>query len=128
LHEATLVPLQADWVVSHTSGTQAFIRQYDEAGHSVADKHCTHTALEVSQTMPRELQSLFLAQAGLQTLRTQCMLLAPQSLSMTQSMQRLFAVSQRPFEQSPLFLQVAAATHLLAVQNLPVGQSVSTVH
>jgi hypothetical protein len=78
LHEATLVPLHADCVESHTSGTQAFIRQYHDAGQSVADRHCTHTELEVSQTMPSELQSPFLVQADLQVLRTQCILLAPQ--------------------------------------------------
>ena len=115
-------------MVSHTSGTQAYIRQYDDAGHSVADKHCTHTALEVSQTMPRELQSLLLVQAGRQTLRTQCWLLPLQWLSITQSMQRLFAESQRPVEQSLLSLQVDSATHLLAVQAFPVGQSESAVH
>jgi hypothetical protein len=84
--------------------------------------------LEVSQTIPSAVQSPFLVQAGRQILRTQCVLLALQWLSMRQSMQRLFAVSQRPLEQSPLPLQVSAATHLLAVQNFPVGQSESAVH
>ena len=129
LQEATLVPLHADWVESHTSGTQALTRQYHDAGQSVADRHCTHAPLEVSQTIPRELQSPFEVQEVLQTLRMQRLLLDPQLLSATQSMQTLFAVSQSPGEQSLLFLQVATATHLLLLlQDFPVEQSEAAVH
>ena len=127
-HEATLVPLHADWVESHTSGTQAFMRQYHDAGQSVTDRHCTHAELDVSQTMPRELQSPFEVQVVLQTLRTQRMLLEPQLLSTRHSMQMLFAVSQILVEQSPLVLQVATATHLLALQECPVEQSEFAMH
>jgi hypothetical protein len=77
--------------------------------------------------MPRELQSLVEVQAVLQTLRTQCML-DPHWLSTRQSMQTLFAVSQSPLEQSLLVLQVASATHLLALQVSPVEQSESVTH
>jgi hypothetical protein len=130
LQEATLVPLHADWVASHTSGTQASTtppRQYHDAGQSVADRHCTHAEFEVSHTMPSELQSLVEVQAVLQTLRTQCML-EPHWLSTRHSMQTLFAVSQSPLEQSLLVLQVASATHSLALQDSPVAQSESVVH
>ena len=128
LHEATLVPLQEDWVESHTSGTQVFIRQYQDAGHSVADRHGTHTELEVSQTMPSAVHPLVEVQEVLQTLRTQRWLLPLQSLSARHWMQTLFAESQILVEQSPLFLQVARATHLLAVQACPVAQSVVDMH
>ena len=127
LQAATLVPLHADWVESHTSGTQAAIRQYDDAGQSVEDRHCTHTEFEVSHTMPRELQSRVEVQVVLQTLRTQCSL-EPHWPSTRHSMQTLFAVSQSPVEQSLLFLQVALATHLLALQDFPVEQSESVMH
>jgi hypothetical protein len=73
--------------------------------------------------MPRELQSPFEAHAVLQTLRTQRLLPEPQSLSTTQSMQTLFAVSQSPGEQSLLVWQVANVTHLLLLQDCPVEQS-----
>jgi hypothetical protein len=128
LHEATLVPLHADWVESHTSGTQVSTRQYHDAGQSVADMHCTQAELEVSQTMPRELQSVFERQAVRQTLRTQCTLPDPQWLSTRHSMQTLFAVSQMLLGQSLLFLQVSTATHLFARQGCPAEQSESFAH
>ena len=128
LHPATLVPLQADWVESHTSGTQAFTRQYQDAGQSLLVRHCTHPLLVVLQTMPRALQSAFEVQLVRQTLRRQRLLLEPQLPSETQSMQRLFAVSQTLVVQSELYLQVATATHVLALQPCPVVQSVSAKH
>jgi hypothetical protein len=44
------------------------------------------------------------------------------------SMQRLFAESQMLVEQSLLSLQVDTASHLLALQIFPVGQSASATH
>jgi hypothetical protein len=122
--------LHADWVESHTSGTQAFIRQYQDAGHSVADRHCTHAELEVSQTIPREVHPLVEVQAVLQTLRMQRWLLPLQLLSTKHSMHTLFAESQILVEQSPLFLQVARATHLLLLHDhdCPVAQSELVMH
>lgn len=128
LQPATLVPLHADWVASQASGTHAFIRQYQEAGQSFEVRHPMHTLLDVSQTMPRALQSAFEVQAGLQKLRRQCTLLALQWLSTRHSRQRPFAVSHRLLVQSPLFLQTATATHLLALQACPAEQSASLLH
>ncbi len=125
------MPLHADWVESHTSGTQEAETpgwQYHDAGQSDVDRHCTHAEFEVSQTMPRELQSRLDVQAVLHTLRTQRMLLEPHWLSTTQSMHTLFAVSQSPGVQSLLYLQVAKATHLLLLQDCPVGQSDEATH
>jgi hypothetical protein len=127
-HEATLVPLHADWVASHTSGTHALIRQYHDAGQSVVARHGTHAELDVSQTMPRALQSAFEVQPGLQTLRTQRLLLPLQWLSTRQSMQTPFAESHSLLGQSLLFLQTGKATHLLALQAWPVAQSVFAMH
>ncbi len=130
LHEATLAPLHADWVESQMSGTQDAATpawQYHEAGQSDADRHCTHAELEVSQIMPREVQSRFEVQAVLQTLRTQRMLVE-HWLSTTQSMQTLFAVSQSPGVQSLLYKQVAKATQLLLLQDFPVAQSDAVMH
>lgn len=78
--------------------------------------------------MPSELQSLVDEQAVLHAFRTQCLPLDPQSPSTRHSTQRSFAVSQILVEQSLLLLQVATATHLLAVQACPVEQSESAVH
>ena len=115
--EATLVPLHADWVASHTSGTQTLIRQYQDAGQSLLVRHCPHVPEEVSQSMPRGLHSAFDVQMVRQTLRRQRLLMEPQLLSPTQSMQRLFAVSHALVGQSELYLQTAATTHWLAVQS-----------
>jgi hypothetical protein len=104
------------------------MRQYDDAGQSVEDRHCTHAELEVSQIMPRAVQALFEVQAFLQILRMQCWLLEPQLLSTRHSMQTLFAVSQILDAQSGLLLQVATATHLLPLQVCPVAQSEFAVH
>jgi hypothetical protein len=65
-HPATLVPLQADWVASHTSGKHVFMRQYHDAGQSLDVKQRIQTLFEISQTIPRAAQSVFEAQAGLQ--------------------------------------------------------------
>ena len=78
--------------------------------------------------MPRELQSAVEVQLALQTLRTQRMLLELQLLSTRQSIQTLFAVSQILVEQSLLVLQVAKATHLLALQECPAEQSEFVMH
>jgi hypothetical protein len=127
-HPATLVPLHADWVASHTSGTQAFIKQYHDAGQSLEVMHCMQTLFEVSQTMPSEVQSALVAHAGRQKLRRQCTLLPAQWLSTMHSRQRPLAVSHRLLEQSPLFLQTATGTHLLALQAWLVEHSASFVH
>jgi hypothetical protein len=74
----TLVTLHADWVVSHRSGTQAVTKQYQDAGQSLLERHCLHALTEVSQTMPRALQSAFEVQVVRQTLRRQRLLLAPE--------------------------------------------------
>jgi hypothetical protein len=128
LQATTLVPLQADWVASHTSGTQTLIMQYQDAGQSSLARHCLHAPTEVSQTMPRALQSAFVVQMVLQTLRRQRLLLEPQLLSPTQSMQRLFAVSQTLVEQSAFNVQIAAAAHRLPMQSYPVAQSEFAMH
>jgi hypothetical protein len=78
--------------------------------------------------MPRAVHPLVAVQAVLQTLRTQRWLLPLQLLSTKHSMQTLFAESQILVEQSPLFLHVARATHLLLLHDCPVAQSELVMH